>query len=372
LGAFVKDHSEVKTLDFIDNLSISITYGDHIFLGLDHSQLPVKETLLILINKYFFNTFFYELYSEPFMVSDISYKAALEQEFRYADYDPLGRSEKFEVYFHSCLMVHEYYDFFYSSIFDLFRDIEEVSTDANFVKDINKKHVLEMFQEGKPISSFTNFPVSQSLSFKEFLFIFDIKDFEGFFILYNSFYSNLLKDYNAFYNQINFLYNYFEVCFLPIEKGFLQSQDIQTLLLFSKKFYDSLMYFYVSDGFFFYLLELLQNTESQQLLEDFFTFTGRTIYVLEELISLLTESTNFSGVIFDSKFLGDLEAKVHFFRLYYGTFAFDLNLLFSSLDLLFYEYFFQYEEIFISDFASLFFYKKDLYAHSYDPLSIKR
>jgi hypothetical protein len=57
-----------------------------------------------LLNKYSFNTFFYDLWPD---FNDIkgfdAHNAYLEREFRYSDYDPIGRSQSFEKYFHTAI-----------------------------------------------------------------------------------------------------------------------------------------------------------------------------------------------------------------------------------------------------------------------------
>lgn len=115
---------------------------------------------------------------------------------------------------------------------------------------------------------------SYNLSFNDFCFLEDLLSFEDFVLRYSFKYFIILNDFDNFFFKLSFFIEFFSLTFLPLENFFFSIQDINELSLYSKKLYDTFLYFYMNDCFFINLFDFFRTTTFNFMFEDFFFFLG--------------------------------------------------------------------------------------------------
>jgi len=374
LNSFSRFSQEICYLDFFEDISFS-SVTNSFFLGLDHSQLQITDDYLSLFNKFFFSTFYNTMYFDSFIVEDIPFKSFYERQFKYIDFDIIARSKQFDDYFYSCSFVDEYFDFFQDIFYTTYVDYDLFSRGLDIADEFfffDSLELVDLFKKSPDSITLSSMFLSNSLSFNEFLFIENIQSFEDFFTKYCFIYRNIFNDFSLFFNKITFFFDFFKISFLPFEKNFFGHQDIIELLLFSQKFYDTLFSLYTADSFFINLLDFLLYTELFTNVNAFFIFLGHSIFFLEDFIDFLKFFSSWDVFFLDPFSFYQLECKFSFFFFEFFNFSSEMDLFFFSIDFLFYNKFFQYESSFINNHATLFYFKKDLFAHAYSPITIRK
>jgi hypothetical protein len=207
LNSFFDKLQEYKSLDFYDSIFFSLFNDDFFFSSINN--IIVFNDLFSFINKFFFSTFYYTMYFDSYVLDDIPFKSFYERDFKFSDFDILGRSSEFDDYFSTCNFVEFFFDFFFDSFYTTFSDYDSLLSDSNYKQEINNLKIVEMFNDAENISLFADISLSTELSFNEFIFLENIYSFEDFFQKYSYNYISLLSNFFFFLINYYFFLNFF-------------------------------------------------------------------------------------------------------------------------------------------------------------------